>query len=117
MSADDELDDEQNAEAMEELRRQLADAPADVVVANHCYGLFELAAVYLSQTPPRLDQAVVAIDALGMLVDGLGPRLGAQAPSLQQALAQLRLAYVQMDAAGQAATAAQQGPTVHNGNE
>jgi hypothetical protein len=111
------VDDEQNAEAMEELRRQLADAPADVVVANHCYGLFELAAVYLSQTPPRLDQARVAIDALGMLVDGLGSRLGPQAVSLQQALAQIRLAYVQMDAADQATSAAQQGPTAHNGNE
>jgi hypothetical protein len=109
--------DDENTEAMEELQRQLADAPADVVVANHCYGLFELAAVYLSQTPPRLEQARLAIDALGMLVDGLGSRLGAQAGSLQQALAQIRLAYVQMDAAGQAASAAQQGPTTHNGSE
>ena len=61
---------------VEELRRQLAEAPAEVVVANHCYGLFELAAVYLSQTPPLLAQAQLAIDALGYLVDGLGDRLG-----------------------------------------
>src|SRR5271166_1739299 len=45
---------------MDELRRQLAEAPADVVVANHCYGLFELAAVYLSQEPPLFPQAQLA---------------------------------------------------------
>ena len=33
-------------------------------MANHCYGLFELAAVYLSQQPPLLAQARLAIDAL-----------------------------------------------------
>ena len=61
---------------VEELRRQLAEAPPEVVVANHCYGLFELAAVYLSQSPPLLDEARLAIDALGYVVDGLGERLG-----------------------------------------
>jgi hypothetical protein len=81
---------------VDELRRRLADAPADVVIANHCYGLFELAAVYLSGQPPRLDAARLAIDALGVLVDGLGDRLGEAHASLRDALAQLRLAYVQI---------------------
>ncbi|HEY3943400.1 MAG TPA: hypothetical protein VGL60_13080 [Acidimicrobiales bacterium] len=89
-------DDERYAE---ELRRQLADTPAEVVVGNHCYGLFELAAVYLSSTPPQLAEARLAIDALGHLVDGLGPRLGDAAGTLGDALAQIRLAYVQVDAA------------------
>jgi hypothetical protein len=80
-------------------RRQLADAPADVVIANHCYGLFELAAVYLSNSPPTLEHARLAIDALGFLVDGLGERLGDPYPSLRDALAQIRLAYVQIAAA------------------
>lgn len=88
---------------VEALRRQLADAPADVVVANHCYGLFELAAVYLSQNPPRLEGARLAIDALGFLVDGLGDRLGEAHPSLRDALAQLRLAYVQIASAAEQA--------------
>jgi hypothetical protein len=69
-----------------------------VVVANHCYGLFELAAVYLSQSPPRLEPARLAIDALACLVDGLGERLGEAHPSLRDALAQIRLAYVQISA-------------------
>ncbi|MGH8987001.1 MAG: hypothetical protein ACRDXC_00185 [Acidimicrobiales bacterium] len=87
------------------LRRQLADAPADVVVANHCYGLFELAALHLSSTPPGLQHARLAIDALGFLVDGLGERLGEAHPGLSDALAQIRLAYVQISAAGEQAGA------------
>jgi hypothetical protein len=43
------------------MRAQLAHTPAEVVVANHCYGLFELAAIYLSQNPPQLFQARLAI--------------------------------------------------------
>jgi hypothetical protein len=87
---------------VEELRRQLAAAPPEVVVANHCYGLFELAAVYLSQQPPLLTQAQLAIDALGLLVDGLGDRLGAQRTTLQDALAQIRLAFVELNGAAAA---------------
>ena len=86
-------------EDLDALRRQLADAPADVVVANHCYGLFELAAIHLSSSPPHLDDARLAIGALGSLVDGLGERLGDAHPSLREALAQIRLAYVQIAAA------------------
>jgi len=84
---------------VEELRRQLASAPPEVVVANHCYGLFELAAVYLSQQPPLLTQAQLAIDALGFLVDGLGERLGEAKGPLTDALAQIRLAFVELSAA------------------
>jgi len=84
---------------LEGLRRELADAPAAVVVANHCYGLFELAAIHLSASPPHLDQARLAIDALGALVDGLGERLEAAHDPLRDALAQIRLAYVQIAAA------------------
>jgi hypothetical protein len=114
----DEADDEpMTAEAMADLRRQLADAPPEVVLANHCYGLFELAAVYLSQVPPLLPQAQLAIDALGYLVGGLGPRLGAQTASLQEALAQIRLAYVQMDAAAKAASSAPTGVPAANGSD
>jgi hypothetical protein len=81
---------------VEELRRQLAETPAEVVVANHAYGLFELAAVYLSQQPPLLDQARLAIDAMGAVVEALGPRLGEAESQLRDGLAQLRLAYVQL---------------------
>ena len=64
------------AAQMDELREQLARTPAEVVVANHAFGLFELAALHLSLQPPQLDQARLAIDALAALVEGLGGRLG-----------------------------------------
>jgi hypothetical protein len=83
------------------LRDQLSRTPAEVVVANHAFGLFELAALHLSLRPPQLDQARLAIDALAALVDGLGDRLGEAASQLSDGLSQLRLAYVQIHAASQ----------------
>ncbi len=84
------------------MRAELANSPVEVVVANHCYGLFELAAVYLSQQPPLLGQARMAIDALGSLVTGLEGRLGEAEEPLKDGLSQLRLAYVQIDGAQRA---------------
>jgi hypothetical protein len=85
------------------MREELANAPVEVVISNHCYGLFELAAVYLSQAPPLLPQARLAIDALGALVTGLEGRLGESEEPLKDGLSQLRLAYVQIDGAQRAA--------------
>jgi hypothetical protein len=81
------------------MRAQLAHTPAEVVIANHAYGLFELAAIYLSQTPPMLFQARLAIDALGYLLDGLQGRLGEAEPALHDSLSQLRLAFVRLEGA------------------
>jgi hypothetical protein len=94
--------EEARAEAeaeVEALRQRLAETPAETVIANHCYGLFELGAIYLSSTPPLLPQARLAIDAFGYLVEGLGERLGDAVKPLRDALAQLRLGYVQLDRA------------------
>ena len=88
--------------AVEDMRAQLANTPAEVVIANHCYGLFELAAIYLSQTPPMLFQARLAIDGLGSLLDGLRGRLGEAEPSLHESLSQLRLAFVRLEGSEQA---------------
>jgi hypothetical protein len=88
------------AARLEELRDQLMATPVEVVVANHAYGLFELAAIHLSHRPPALDQARLAIDGLGALVEGLAGRLGEAEPSLIDALAQIRLAFVQIQATG-----------------
>ena len=90
---------------VEVLRQRLAEAPVETVLANHCYGLFELGAVYLSATPAMLPQARMAIDAFGLLVEGLGGRLGEAAGPLRDALAQIRLGYVQVEGAHQAADA------------
>jgi hypothetical protein len=92
-------DDEELAARLAELRHQLLSTPAEVVVANHAYGMFELAALHLSEQPPRLDEARLAVDALGALVGGLAGRLGDAEASLNDALAQIRLAYVQIGGA------------------
>jgi Domain of unknown function (DUF1844) len=74
-------------------------APAEVVVANHAYGLFELAAIHLSESPPNLGAARLAIDAMSSLVEALAGRLGEVENSLREAVSQIRLAYVQIGGA------------------
>jgi len=91
------------------MRAELANAPVEVIVANHCYGLFELAAVYLSQQPPLLTQARLAIDALSCLVNGLAGRLGETEPTLKDGLAQLQMAFIQIDGVQRAATSGLEG--------
>ncbi len=96
-------DDSEPSEAeLAALRQQLAETPAAAVVTNHCLGLWELAALHLSLQPPQLDQAAVAIDALGAVVDRLEGRLGEEEGTVRDALAQLRLAFVQIKGAGPA---------------
>jgi hypothetical protein len=92
-----------SAEQLEQLRAELARTPAAIVVANHCFGLFELAALHLSLNPPQLDEAQVAIDALAAVVESLEGRLGEVEPQLNEGLTQLRLAYVQIRQANDAA--------------
>jgi hypothetical protein len=88
---------------MAEVRAQLAQVPAAQVVANHAMGCWELAAIHLSNQPPRFEEAQVAIDAFGALVEVLDGKLGADEATLRDALAQLRLAFVQVKASYEAA--------------
>ncbi|HUZ21693.1 MAG TPA: hypothetical protein VMU75_14090 [Acidimicrobiales bacterium] len=87
---------EEMAAELADIERQLLAAPVEDVVANHCYGLFQLAALHLGQRPPNLDAARLAIDAFGGVVEALGDRFGEHAQSLRDGLAQLRLAFVQI---------------------
>ncbi len=87
------------------LEREVLSAPAADIVANHCYGLFELAVIHLRAAPPQLDEARLAIDALGAVVEGLGERLGERAKDLTDGLASIRLAYVQISGAAGAGAA------------
>lgn len=81
---------------MEAVREELLRAPAEVVIANHAMGLWELAALHLSRKPPQLPQAQLAIDALSALVEGLHGRLGEAEKSLADGLTQIRMAFVQI---------------------
>lgn len=95
----DELSPEEMQAQMAQLQQQLAETPASAVIANHCFGLFELAALHMSLQPPQLGEASLAIDALAALIDGLAGRLGEHERELKEALASLRLAFVQIRAA------------------
>lgn len=108
-------DEVEIAEQMAAMRAELINSPVEVVIANHCYGLFELAAVYLSNQPAMLDQARLAIDALGSMLDGLEGRLGDVEPQLKEGLSQLRLAYVQIDGAARAGAEVASGSASNGG--
>jgi hypothetical protein len=82
--------------ALAEARARLADTPANIVVANHVVGLYELAAIHLGANPPRFDDARLAIDALAAIVDALGSRLGQDHETFKDALANIRLVYVKL---------------------
>ena len=97
-----DLTAEQQAQLEQEMiamQQELASVPASVVIANHAVGLFQLAAIHLTQRPPNLAEGRLAIDAMGSLVEGLAGRLGEEEQSLRDGLAQLRLAFVQLSGA------------------
>jgi hypothetical protein len=83
---------------IDEARARVAEVPAELIVTNHAMGLYELAAIHLSGSPPDLAAAALAIDGFGCLVEGLGDRLGPDVTTLRDALAQIRLAFVQVKA-------------------
>ena len=86
----------QAQEEMDAVREQLVRAPVEVVIANHAMGLWELGALHLSQRPPNLEDAKLAIDALGAIVEGLEGRLGEPEKVLSDGLAEIRMAFVQI---------------------
>ncbi len=91
---DEEMDEELQAE-LRAMQEQMVRTPAAIVVANHCIGLVELAALHLGQNPPNLADAQIAIDALAGVLDGVGTRMGENGPPLRQALNQMRMAFVE----------------------
>jgi hypothetical protein len=95
---------------MGEVRRQLSEAPAAAVVANHAMGLYELAAIHLTGQPPKLDEAKLAIDSFAALVEVLKGKLGPDESTLVDGLQQLRLGYVQMAAAAGGGAGTESGP-------
>jgi hypothetical protein len=91
-------------EQLEQLREQLASAPAGAVVAETAVSLVTMAQLRLGLPPEQyarfldLDAARLLIDALGGLLAATEGRLGAPEPSLRQALADLRLAFAELAA-------------------
>lgn len=98
----DDLTPEQQAQAramaeeMADAQRQIAEAPASVVINNHLMGFYELAAIHLSQQPPNLAEGQMAIDAMASVMDKLEGRLGDDENALRGALSQLQMAFVEL---------------------
>jgi len=84
---------------LDDSRRRLREVPAETVITNHVMGLYELAAIHLSDAQPDLHSAKLAIDAVGCLVEGLGSRLGPETETMAEALSTLRMAFVQVKGA------------------
>jgi hypothetical protein len=81
---------------MAQVQQQIAETPAAQLVANHAMGLYELAAIKLSQEPPRYADAQLAIDAFAAVLEATGDRLGDDTATLRQGLSQLQLAFVEL---------------------
>ena len=102
LSPEERAQAEAMAAEMAAARQRVVEAPADMVVANHAMGLYELAAIHLSEDEPDLEAARLAIDAMAALVENLEGRLGEAEPTLREAISQLRLAFVQVSQQGEA---------------
>jgi hypothetical protein len=87
---------EEMARQMQEAQARMLQAPAAAVVGQEALQFYELSALYLSQDPPRLDDARLAIDAFSAVVEDIGSRLGPAEQPLRQALNQIQLAFVEV---------------------
>lgn len=96
LTPDERAAAEEYARRLDDARQQLVEAPAGLVVGQQALQFYELAALHLSQSEPRLDDARLAIDALAAVVDKLGSRLGDTETPLRQALHQIQLAFVEV---------------------
>jgi hypothetical protein len=92
--------------ALRQLHAQLLATPVEDVVANHLFGLWQLALVYLGvatppddegrQPMPNLEASRLVIDAVASVLDGIGSRLGQHEQPLREALSQTQMVYVQL---------------------
>lgn len=98
LSAEERAQLEEAVAQMAATERQLATTPPEVVIANHIMGIYELAAIHLRQNPPNLNEASLAIDAMGAILDGLEDRLGENELTLRNARAQLQQAFTAVSA-------------------
>jgi hypothetical protein len=93
---------------MEAARARMLQLPAGSVIGQQALQFYELAAIYLSEDPPRLVDARLAIDALAAIIERLGSGLGEAEQPLRQALHQLQMAFVEATRAVEASGSAGQ---------
>ena len=94
MSDDLEFEEETEEMLSDEELVALREAPVDIIICNHLYHMLQLATIHLADTPPRLAEAQLLIDATGAVVEATGTRLGQPAELLREAMTQIRMAFV-----------------------
>lgn len=98
---DSELTPEQQEQAklmakeLAEARQQILEADPTAIIANHAFGIYELAMLHITNDDPDMNAARLAVDSLGVLVEGLAGRLDEAEPALKEALHGVRLLYVE----------------------
>ncbi|HJP16613.1 MAG TPA: DUF1844 domain-containing protein [Acidimicrobiales bacterium] len=97
LSPEDKERAETMVKEMAAAQERISQTPVAVVISTHLMGLYELAAIHLSQQPPNLKDASLAIDALGAVMEKLANQLGESEETLRDALHQIRMAYVSLE--------------------
>ncbi len=87
------------AKELAEARAHILDADPTAIIANHAFGLYELAMLHITNDDPDMKAARLAIDSLGYLVEGLRSRLDEAEAPLNEALHGVRLLFVERTAA------------------
>lgn len=72
----------------------LRTTPVADILANQLFVLFQIAAMYLAETPPRLNDAQLVIDVASAIIKSGDQRLGDHIHLYKNALAELQQAYV-----------------------
>ncbi len=99
LSPEQEEQARQMAAEMSDARAQLLEAPVAAVIANHAFGMYELAAIHITADDPDMSEARLAVDSFGVVVEGLEGRLGEEIDTtLNEALQNIRMAFVQRTA-------------------
>jgi hypothetical protein len=76
----------------------LRDTPVELILGNHLFVLFQVAALRLADVPPDLEAAQLVIDTVAAIVAATGERLGEYSDIYRNALAEVQQAYVRAKA-------------------
>ncbi len=87
------------AHELAEARARLLETDVSTVLANHAFGIYELAAIHLTAEEPKLSEASLAIDALTALTERLAGNLGEHEDELRGGLQQMQMLFVQRSSA------------------
>jgi len=77
----------------------LRTTPVTDIIANQLFVLFQIAAMYLGESPARLADAQLVIDVASSMITTGSTRLGEHGELYKTALAELQQAYVRASAA------------------